>query len=125
MLAGSFTGLQVASLGALREKHQSLRSSVIRVKRACTPRTSASASLKRGFVAKDESQGQCKVCLGHTQVVCDACRGEGRLTKGGYHAKNPVFAARIVGAECDKQLDPPKDALVVVGQQKVKHGELA
>ena len=43
-------------------------------------------------------QEQCPLCLGHTQVPCRTCHGQGRLTKAGYHANNPVFVARIVGA---------------------------
>lgn len=43
-------------------------------------------------------QEQCPLCLGHTQVPCQTCQGQGRLTKAGYHANNPVFVARIVGA---------------------------
>ena len=39
----------------------------------------------------------CPICSGSTQVPCDACKGSGRLTKSGYHAKNPVNAAKIVG----------------------------
>jgi hypothetical protein len=39
----------------------------------------------------------CPICSNSTQVPCDACKGSGRLTKSGYHAKNPVNAAKIVG----------------------------
>ncbi|DBA84815.1 TPA: hypothetical protein ACH3X1_005848 [Trebouxia sp. C0004] len=41
----------------------------------------------------------CPICSGSTQVPCDACKGSGRLTKSGYHAKNPVNGAKIVGSK--------------------------
>jgi len=39
----------------------------------------------------------CPICSGSTQVPCNACKSSGRLTKSGYHAKNPVNVAKIVG----------------------------
>lgn len=46
----------------------------------------------------------CPICSGTTQVRCHACKGSGRLTKSGYHARNPVNTAKIVG-DCKHQAE--------------------
>lgn len=51
-----------------------------------------------GQYASDKSSREsCPLCFGTTQVQCSACKGNGRLTKAGYHTRNPVNAAKIVG----------------------------
>ncbi|GBG69981.1 hypothetical protein CBR_g4809 [Chara braunii] len=41
----------------------------------------------------------CLVCKGTKLVVCDKCEGRGRLSKGGYQKKNPLFLERIVDSK--------------------------
>lgn len=65
-----------------------------------TPRTASRSAFICSATSARIRQAQCPLCQGHTQVPCDACGGRGRLTKGGYHANNPVSVARIVGAAC-------------------------
>ena len=43
------------------------------------------------------SSDTCEICSGTTQVRCNACKGSGRLTRAGYHARNPVNTAKLVG----------------------------
>lgn len=50
---------------------------------------------------RQRTAATCPICSGSTQVRCDACKGSGRLTKSGYHARNPVNAAKIVGTVLD------------------------
>ena len=50
------------------------------------------------YVTGGRSGDTCGVCLGTTQVQCSTCKGSGRLTKAGYHARNPVDTRKIVGA---------------------------
>ncbi len=63
----------------------------IRTKCAPGPRCSSTTFDQR------RASTPCPICSNSTQVPCDACKGSGRLTKSGYHAKNPVNAAKIVG----------------------------
>lgn len=49
-------------------------------------------------VIEGRSGDTCGVCGGTTQVPCSACKGSGKLTKAGYHSRNPVDTRRIVGA---------------------------
>ena len=41
----------------------------------------------------------CQRCGGASKLICHACSGAGRLGKGGYHEKNPINSARLVGAQ--------------------------
>ncbi|DBB12301.1 TPA: hypothetical protein ACH3X3_006396 [Trebouxia sp. C0006] len=65
----------------------------IRTKCAPGPRCSSTTFDQR------RASTPCPICSNSTQVPCDACKGSGRLTKSGYHAKNPVNAAKIVGSK--------------------------
>lgn len=49
------------------------------------------------YVVDGRSGDGCSVCSGTTQVQCSACKGSGKLTKAGYHSRNPVNTAKIVG----------------------------
>jgi len=41
----------------------------------------------------------CRFCQGSGEVKCDVCDGQGNLARGGFHKKNPVAIARIVGSK--------------------------
>lgn len=62
---------------------------------ACSQRSSIDPCQR---VIEGRSGDTCGVCGGTTQVPCSACKGSGRLTKAGYHTRNPVDTRRIIGA---------------------------
>lgn len=41
----------------------------------------------------------CRLCQGSGEVKCDVCDGQGSLARGGFHKRNPVSIARIVGSK--------------------------
>ncbi|KAL3687771.1 hypothetical protein R1sor_014080 [Riccia sorocarpa] len=41
----------------------------------------------------------CRHCKGKGEIVCDKCVGEGKLSRGGWHKKNPVDLDRIIGSK--------------------------
>ena len=45
-----------------------------------------------------ERTGVCGRCQGSSLVDCSVCTGTGKLPAGGYHARNPVTATRVVGS---------------------------
>lgn len=59
--------------------------------------TRCSAKSPGQYVVDGRSGDACAVCSGTTQVQCSACKGSGKLTKAGYHSRNPVNTAKIVG----------------------------
>lgn len=70
------------------------------IKNACMPSIRCfSTSLDHPRIS-----AACPVCSGSTQVPCGACKASGRLTKSGYHARNPVNASKLVGKVIGKHL---------------------
>lgn len=61
--------------------------------------TRCSAKSPGQYVVDGRSGDACAVCSGTTQVQCSACKGSGKLTKAGYHSRNPVNTAKIVGSK--------------------------
>ncbi|XP_024532659.1 uncharacterized protein LOC112346931 [Selaginella moellendorffii] len=41
----------------------------------------------------------CRCCKGYGEMACEQCEGRGTLALGGYHRKNPVDMARVVGSK--------------------------
>ncbi|KAG0579906.1 hypothetical protein M758_4G134800 [Ceratodon purpureus] len=41
----------------------------------------------------------CRLCQGSGEMKCDVCDGQGTLARGGFHKRNPVAIARIVGSK--------------------------
>ena len=62
-------------------------------------RSPCSAAIPVSSLSFQKPGSRCDQCSGSTQVQCKACRGVGRLTKSGYHARNPVNVAKIIGAQ--------------------------
>ncbi|BDA50957.1 hypothetical protein COCOBI_17-1760 [Coccomyxa sp. Obi] len=48
---------------------------------------------------KRDKRLPCQRCGGASKLICHACSGAGRLGKGGYHEKNPIMSARLVGSK--------------------------
>ncbi|CAL8466089.1 g5625 [Coccomyxa elongata] len=48
---------------------------------------------------KRDKRLPCQRCGGASKLICHACSGAGRLGKGGYHEKNPINSARLVGSK--------------------------
>lgn len=53
--------------------------------------------VRRPLVGPFKRTAACRRCAGTGSVPCGQCGGSGRLARGGYHKRNPINAARIVG----------------------------
>ncbi|KAL2629864.1 hypothetical protein R1flu_014550 [Riccia fluitans] len=65
-------------------------------------RTTSAAEPTGGFVKPLSDfypRLPCRHCKGRGEVVCDKCIGEGKLSRGGWHKKNPVDLDRIIGSK--------------------------
>lgn len=55
--------------------------------------------VRRPPVISYERTRSCGKCGGSCSVACAACAGAGRLPAGGYQARNPVSAARVLNSK--------------------------
>ncbi|KAL4531475.1 hypothetical protein Ndes2526B_g04412 [Nannochloris sp. 'desiccata'] len=81
------------------------RSHVVRVIATAneSPEQAASGEIAGPFVRRAplisyERLRVCNRCNGSGEVPCAGCSGVGRLPAGGYHSRNPISAARVVGS---------------------------
>ncbi|KAL4452629.1 hypothetical protein ABPG75_008291 [Micractinium tetrahymenae] len=55
--------------------------------------------VRRPLIGPYKRTAACRRCAGSGSVPCGQCGGSGRLARGGYHKRNPVNAARLVGSK--------------------------